>query len=307
MEELPGIVVPLLTPLTDDDMTDESSLSLLVNYVIERGVEGLFALSTTGEFVGLREQTKVRQVEVVLDANQGRLPVWVGVGDTSTSRVLDNIARLSLPGVSAFVVTTPFYYTELSQSELVSHFSSIADASEIPVLLYNIPQNTHVVLRPPTIVELGQHSNIAGIKDSTGDVSLIQELASTMGSESTFRIYQGQERVASACFLSGAYGLVSGLANLIPDKLVALRQACFDQDLIRANELQAYISDLSRKISREYWLTGIKALAEGLGLGSSRPLRPWRAASEAQRLALRDVIRELQEVQQIQDNVTPQV
>jgi dihydrodipicolinate synthase/N-acetylneuraminate lyase len=293
MADLPGVVVPLLTPLTDNDMVDESSLRLLVNYVIGRGAEGLFALSTTGEFVGLRDQDKVKLVEVVLDANQDRLPVWVGIGDTSTSRVLDNLSRLSLPGVSGFVVTTPFYYTNLSQSELFDHFQTIADASELPVLLYNVPQNTHVHLESSTIVELSQHPNIAGIKDSTGDVSFIQELVVLIGRESTFRIYEGQERVATACLLAGAYGLVSGLANLIPDKLVALRRACLARDLVRANELQQYISDLSRKVSQEYWLTGIKAVAAGLGLGSSRPLKPWRPASEALLLALEAVISEL--------------
>lgn len=294
MSEFPGVVVPLLTPLTEEDMVDEGGLRSLISYVTGHGVQGLFALATTGEYLGLLGRSKVDLVEIVLDANSGRLPVWIGVGDVSTIRVLDNISSLSRLGISAFVVTTPFFYGHLSQAELMSHFLSVADASEVPIILYNIPQNTHINLETRTILELSQHPNIVGLKDSSGDISFVQNLISLIGKESAFKVYEGDERVAIDCLNAGAYGLVSGLANLIPDKLVALRDACMRNDQNESIELQRYITDLSCKVGRNYWLTGIKAIAEGLGLGSSRPLKPWRATPIDEDSSLKELIDELQ-------------
>jgi 4-hydroxy-tetrahydrodipicolinate synthase len=275
MFELPGVVVPLLTPLIEDDVVDEMRLRSLVDFVTERGVHGLFALATTGEYLGLLEKTKIELVDIILDANSGRLPVWVGVGDVSTIRVLDNMNCFYRPGITAFVVTTPFFYAHLSQAELMSHFQDIADASKVPILLYNIPQNTHIPLEPRTVFELSQHPNIIGIKDSSGEITFVKELIALVGKESAFKVYEGDEHIAVECIHAGAYGLVSGLANLIPDKLVALRYACLNNDQVKTGELEKYINDLSNRVSQNYWLAGIKAAAEGLGLGSARLLKPW--------------------------------
>lgn len=295
MSEFPGVVVPLLTPLTEDESVDEKGLRSLIDYVIGHGVQGLFALATTGEYLGLLERTQVELVEIVLDANSGCLPVWVGIGDVSTIRVFENMKSLYQPGISAFVVTTPFFYGNLSQGELVSHFLAVADASEVPVFLYNIPQNTHIHLEPQSVLELSRHPNIVGIKDSSGVVSFVQELVSLIGEESAFKVYEGDERVAVDCLHAGAYGIISGLANLVPDVLVALRDACIEKDEIKTSEIHQYIYDMSCRVGRNYWLTGIKAVAEGLGLGSSHPLRPWLAKRFEEDPSLMDMVRDLQE------------
>lgn len=292
MKSMPGIVVPLITPLLENENIDVVHLRKLIDHVITRGVEGLFALSTTGEFASLNDNQSIEYVEIVIEENNQRCPLWVGVGDVSTRRVLGKIRAFNGLDIDAFVVTTPYYYSGLSQDDLVVHFITIADQSSKPIILYNIPQNTHVNLDEATLVELSIHQNIIGLKDSSGNVSLVQELAASIPETTNFKIYEGQEMLGVACLFGGAYGLVSALANFYPDLLVKMRTACIDKKIDEAYELQKIVSKLSKSISRGYWLPGIKGMANVLGLGSPDPVLPWNKIDESELDHIRKIVSE---------------
>jgi 4-hydroxy-tetrahydrodipicolinate synthase len=285
----PILPVPLVTPLNGSEDVDGVAVQRVVDHALRGGADAVFALSTTGEFAGLRARARVELVEAVVTAVAGRVPIWAGVGDTSAARVRENVDPLGDLPVDAYVVCAPFYLGGLSQAELERHFLAVADTVPRPVVVYNIPQTTQARLEPATIARLGEHERILAVKDSSEDMSRFQETVRTAGAAGV-PVYQGQERLAAVSLLAGAHGLVSGMGNLVPAVLAALHDACRRADLARARELQQWLSALSTAVSSEFWLCGIKACLEILGLAEEHTLGPRAAGVSA---GLRDELARL--------------
>lgn len=275
MSALPILPVPLATPLTGAERVDEVALGRLVDHVVCRGADGLLVLGTTGEFAGLPDCERVRAVEAVVAAAAGRVPVWAGVGDASTARAAANMRALAGLDVDAYVVCAPYYMGSLSQLELERHFARLAEWTLRPLLVYNIPQTTGVTIEPETIARLAAYEEIIGAKDSAADFARCQSLLHLTAERPDFTVYTGQERLAAASLLAGAHGVVSGLANLVPEVFLELHAACRDERLDRAGSLQRWLTQLSDAISDDWWLRGIKHALDMQGVAQPRVLWPW--------------------------------
>lgn len=258
-----GVVVPMITPLTEDERLDRAAVHRIVDFLVDGGVHGLFILGSIGEGAVLRPAVRHELAEVAVEAAAGRVPVIAGAIEASTPRVVDEIRALAGRGLSGYVSTTPFYFGGYNDSELYGHFSRIAEAADLPVLLYNIPQNTKVPLSADLAVRLSQVPNIAGIKDSSGDWSQVQAIL--LNRPSGFRVLQGNQNLSAISILSGADGLVPGHANVWPQLLVELMAAAQKGDMSAAFAFQARLDRVVRLRGRAIVHT-FKTLAKARGL-----------------------------------------
>ena len=243
-------------------------------------LDGLFALGTSGELTWLPDEVALRVAHVVVEQVAGRIPVYLGVGDTSTARTLDRAARLGDAGADFLVVTTPFYYPVVSEPRLVDHFAAVADRAPVPIVLYNIPQHTHCRLTPAVVEALADHPRVAGIKDSTGDWAAFDRILALRSDG--FRVLQGHERLAAVSLWSGADGLITSVANFAPRLLQALTGS-IREDGRRSESLalQATIRRLAEVFAQGDWLAGLKCTLQSIGwnVGDPSPgIEPYGAA-----------------------------
>lgn len=284
-----GIICPLATPLDDDERLDVAALDRLMDR-IAGDLDGIFALGSSGEFALLRPAVAEAVVDRVVERLGGRLPIYVGIGDTGTARAIDNARRLGRSGVDYLVVCSSFYYPVSDQAALVRHFLVVAEASPLPVIVYNIPQNTATPLAPAAAEPLAQHPNIRGLKDSAGDMFGFQDFLALRSPQ--FSVLQGREQLAAASLWLGADGIISALANLAPRLLRNLQQAVEEGDREAALEAQRRVTEAARVFDQGYWLAALKAALAELGIGSGRSARPLPECTPQQREAIRRQLRE---------------
>jgi dihydrodipicolinate synthase/N-acetylneuraminate lyase len=266
-----GIICPIATPLDQQENLDVDSFHQLMDRVLPE-VDGIFFLGSTGEFALLRDEVADRVVTTGLDYVRARLPVYVGISDTGTSRAVAHLKRAAREGVNYVVATSPYYYPFADQAALMRHFLSIADASELPVILYNIPQNTAINLTPASLEQLTRHPNIVGIKDSWGDLFQFQEYLSVR--EKGFIVMQGREQLTAISLWLGADGIVSSLANFAPQMLQKIRSAVLTGDREGAIRLQQQVTELARVFDQTHFVSGLKAVLFELGIGNGNPAQP---------------------------------
>ncbi len=259
-----GIIPPMLTPLTPDERIDGPAVERLVNFLIDHGVHGLFILGSIGEGAFLRPAEKRRLAEATLAAAGGRVPVIAGVLEPGTAQVIEGMRLLALPGIAAYVVTTPYYYGSYPPANLREHFRRVAEAADRPILAYNIPQNTHVTMKADLMADLADVPNIVGVKDSAGDWFEDQMLL-LRPRRKGFAIFQGNQAFAGVSLLAGADGLVPGHANIWPDLLVGMYDAARRNEIEPVWQAQARLNDLMALRARAPIYT-FKAVAQALGL-----------------------------------------
>ncbi len=241
--ELKGIIPPLVTPLKDDGNLDEPAFRRSIQRMVQAGASGIFILGSSGEFAALTNACKARVIETAVDEADGKMLVLVGVGDTSTARVLGNMESANMSGVSAVVVCTPYYFPT-QQEALTKFYEDIAERSEAPVVLYNVPQTTKTWISIETVQRLAGNPKIIGIKDSSGDFDYYQRLISLASPETEFHIFQGDELSIGASVLMGGHGAVPGIANLAPKMCVDLYNAAASGDVAKTIKIQSKVSSL---------------------------------------------------------------
>ncbi|MBE7553099.1 MAG: dihydrodipicolinate synthase family protein [Anaerolineales bacterium] len=260
-----GLIPPLLTPLLPDDKIDRQGVQRLIEHILAGGGSGVFALGSSGEGPFLSLDQRRTLVQYAAEILQRRGQLLVGISECSVRRVREVMAALDLPGVDAFVLTLPFY-GQFSQSDIQrAFFKAIADESNRPLLLYNIPQAVHAVVEPETLAELSQHPRIVGVKDSYGDVERFQRLV-WLSRETDLAVLQGAESVAGLSLLAGADGLVCGLGNLVPAWFTAMIEAARTNQAEQVSEVQQRIVALGRLHTFNHWLSCLKTAASLLGL-----------------------------------------
>lgn len=283
---LGGIVCPIATPLTPAGKLDREVLQRHLDWLTGK-VDGILLLGTSGEFATLPPEIAADVVRIASTAIAESTTLYVGVGDTSTARVLRNVEHL--PERTDYAVACgPYYFPAVSQLALAGHFAAIADRSPRPLVLYNIPQNVGASIQPATVRELAEHPNIDGIKDSAGDMMACLETLAL--APSGFAVMQGREQLAAVSIWAGAAGIVSSLANLTPDRLRALAEAISQGDRQLSRKLQIEISDLARIFEQGHWLAAMKAALQELGLPVGDPLPPLSACTPDQRSAIRAIL-----------------
>lgn len=231
MANIKGIIPAMVTPLDNQEELDEAGLRRLVNFLIEGGVHGLFPIGSQGEFYAFSPDEKRRVLEVVVDETAGRVPVYAGTGAVTTRQVIELNKIAEETGVDAVSVLTPFFINP-SQAELYEHFVAVAEATNLPVLLYNNPGRTGVKLSVELVARLAEHPNIVGIKDSGGDLSLTIEMIRQTGDD--FAVLMGRDSLIFAGLMHGIKGAIAATANVVPALVVEIYEAFQEGDLARA-------------------------------------------------------------------------
>jgi len=259
-----GIVPPMVTPLTPQETIDRPAVTRLVNFLIDGGVHGLFILGSMGEGAYLTPSARREMAAATIEAAAGRVPVIAGALETGTRRVEEEIRRLAMPGIAAFVVTTPYYYGGFGAAELREHFRRVAEAADRPILAYNIPQNTHVSMKADLMLELGTLPNVIGVKDSSGDW-FENQLLLLKPRPRGYAVFQGNQIYCGVSLLAGADGLVPGHANVWPQLLVGMYDAAKRKDTEAVWSAQAHLNTLLALRGRAAIHT-YKVIAQAQGL-----------------------------------------
>jgi len=208
-----GSLVALATPMTEDNKVDIPVLRELLQWHKAEGTNGVVILGTTGEASTLSELEKDEVMAATREEIGGSMPIVVGTGTISTTGTIAATARAKLFGADAALIVTP-YYVKPSQAGLLSHFTEIADAVDLPIILYNVPGRTGVDMSIETTVALSRHPNICGLKDATGDNERVGPMRAICGDD--FRLYSGEDGMAREYVLKGGDGVISVTANVAP-------------------------------------------------------------------------------------------
>lgn len=237
-----GVVPPLCTPLTDDRRVDVASLARLCGFLLEAGAHGLFVTGSTGEVAYLTDADRRRALATVVAEVAGQVPVYAGVVDTSTPRVVEAARAAAAAGADALVATIPFY-APTHPAEYAVHFRTVRAAVDLPLVAYDIPSAVHGKLPAGLVAELAADGVLDAVKDSSGDLDGLRAVIAAVPA-GRIRVYCGSETLADLALLCGADGLVPGLGNVDPHGYVRLYRAASDGDWPAAMAEQRRLSDL---------------------------------------------------------------
>lgn len=239
-----GIIPPVITPLTDDGDVDTATLTAVVEHLVAEGVDGVFALGSTGEVAYLDDAQRDVVVRTVIAAVGGRVPVLVGAIDTTSGRVAQAALLAAEAGADAIVATAPLYAIN-DMAEIERHFRAVAAATDLPLFAYDIPVRVRTKLPAELLVRLGADGVLAGVKDSSGDdVGFRRLVAANAAAGSPLAVLTGHEVVVDGMLLLGADGVVPGLGNVDPGGYARLWQAAQAGDWTRAREEQDRLAAL---------------------------------------------------------------
>ncbi len=238
--DIKGIVPPTTTPLNEDDTIDRDGVARLMDWFVDAGCVGIFAIGSSGEGPSLTREMRFEMVDACADALGGRIPLLAGISSPSYKESLLQAEEVAELGADAIVATCPYYFF-YGQNELRDYFLALADASAIPLVIYDIPARSDNELEPHTVLELAENDNIIGLKDSTGNIERGIDLANELA-DSDFVLMQGSERLLGTAALMGYEGAVMGMANACPKLFVALLEAGREGDVQKTRELQETVN-----------------------------------------------------------------
>ncbi|HHW48461.1 MAG TPA: dihydrodipicolinate synthase family protein [Clostridiaceae bacterium] len=269
-----GIVPPIITPLKESGALDEEGLEKLINYCIDNGVHGIFAMGTSGEAMCVSRKVWKRTIEVTLKTVGNRVPVFCGAIDSSTERVIENIKELEQAGAEIIVATPAFYLQNTCQEEIIRHFEKICSSTSLKIVVYNIPSTTHVNILPETIRRLSEIDNIIAYKDSSADWEQLQREIFLL-EDANISLFNGAEELCGVSMLFGAQGCVPGLASFFPRMFVDMYEAALRKDIDRVYELQKQVWDV-RKILfvGKSWMSAMKYAGSKFGFGTETVTDP---------------------------------
>ncbi|MFO7562700.1 MAG: 4-hydroxy-tetrahydrodipicolinate synthase [Enhygromyxa sp.] len=269
-----GLLTALITPMADDGSVDEDALARLVEAQIAGGVDGLVPCGTTGEAATLSHEEHIRVVEIVTRTAAGRVPVLAGAGSNSTREAIELASACKQLGVAGTLQVVP-YYNKPPQEGLILHFEAIADAVDLPIILYNIPGRSVINMVPETVARLARHPNIVGIKDATSDMHVAALLRELCGED--FTLLSGDDFTLLPFLATGGDGVISVVSNPAPALVRALIDAFAAGELAEARRLHHQQLALTRLLFREPNPIAVKLTMHLLGrsgLEVRAPLRP---------------------------------
>ena len=240
--EIKGIITAMVTPFDENQKVNEKAARQLIDHLIEKGVSGLFILGSNGEFHVLSDEEKVAFAKVVVEHVNHRVPVYVGAGACSTQETIKLAKQMEAIGADALSVISP-YFIAPTQQELANHYRRVAEAVNIPIIMYNIPKNTGVNIEPATVKSLIGVKNIAGIKDSSGNMENMQGyIDAAKGSD--FVVLVGSDSKILPALKIGAAGAIAGTSNVITELDVSIYENFLKGDLEAAQKAQEDIDVL---------------------------------------------------------------
>ncbi len=306
---LRGIVPPMVTPLADRDRLDHAGLERLIEHMIAGGIHGLFILGTTGEGPSLSYRLRQELIERTCRQVAGRIPVLVGVTDTAFVESVNLANQAAAAGAAAAVFSSP-YYLPPGQPELMEYVTHLVEEMPLPVFLYNMPSLTKTTFGLDLLAEAVQMPQIAGLKDSSGDLDYFRQAVAIAKTRPDFAVLVGPEEILTEAMEAGGHGGVCGGANLRPRVMVQLYEALVAGDMVKAARLQADVirqSDLLYRIGRHSSsiIKGLKCALSCLGICDDSMAEPFHRFNPPERERVREVLRELGELE-IPVEISPQ-
>lgn len=267
---LKGSMPALITPFKDGAV-DLDTLKKLVDWHINQGSHGLVPVGTTGESPTLTHDEHELVVKTVVTATAGRVPVVAGAGSNNTAEALRFVEHAKKVGADAALVVTP-YYNKPTQAGLIAHFEALANSSDLPIVIYNIPGRSVVDMSPETMGALAKLPNIIGVKDATGDLARVCDQRMTCGTD--FLQISGEDATAHGFNAQGGVGCISVTANVAPALCAQMQEATLRGDYATALALQDRLMPLHKAIFTEPGLVGAKFAMSELGLCSDEVRLP---------------------------------
>ena len=279
-----GIATAMVTPMTATGV-DYDALARFIDFQLEEGINALVAVGTTGESATLTPQERKEVIRFTVERVAGRVPVIAGTGTNNTQHVLEFTKSACDDGADAVLVVTP-YYNKATQAGLIAHFTAVADASDKPVILYNVPSRTGCNLLPDTVAVLAKHPNIAAIKEASGNMGQVVELAAKCGDD--IAIYSGEDGITLPILSMGGQGCISVASNVVPKTMVSLADTFFRGDVAEAARMQRELWPLIHLLFCEVNPIPAKAAVSAMGYGKEfirLPLTPMEEGNRAKLLA----------------------
>lgn len=272
-----GVGAALITPFDEQNEIDYPGLKRLIDLVTEGGTDYLVVQGTTGESPTVTSKEKRDILAFTIQNNYKKLPIVYGIGSNDTQSVLDTIKETDFTGVDAILSVCP-YYNKPTQEGIIAHFTAIADASPVPVLLYNVPGRTVINMKADTIVKLAAHPNIIGIKDAGGSIEQSMELAARVPND--FLLLSGDDNLVTTMVSVGWHGVISVIANAFPKEFHDLTWAALEGRFKDAAKLQLAFLEFDTLLYIESNPVGIKKCLEIKGICSADVRLPLLKASK---------------------------
>lgn len=225
LEKLQGVGTALITPFLSNGKIDEKTLEAFVKWQIDEGVHFLIPCGTTGESPALNHDEHLRVVEITARAAEGRVPVIAGAGGNNTAKVVALIAELRKLGVDGILSVSP-YYNKPTQEGIYQHYRALAESTDLPIIVYNVPGRTGSNVLPDTLIRLAEVPNIAGVKEASGDISQIGEICTRAPKH--FRIFSGDDSLTLPVIALGGHGIISVASNEAPGMMSKFAAACLE-------------------------------------------------------------------------------
>lgn len=290
MKEIKGIIVPILTPMHEDETVNYEELVNQIERLIAAGVHGIFVFGTNGEGYILDEEEKAEIIRVAVKTVNGRVPVYAGTGCVSTRDTIRMSRKAKELGADVLSIITPSF-AAASQEELIRHYETVANAVDMPILLYNIPARTGNALAPATVQKLSQVANIVGAKDSSGNFdNILQYIEKTRGGDKPFTVLSGNDSLILWTLLAGGNGAIAGCANVFPHTMVSIYEKFTAGDLEGARKAQDSIRPFRDVFKFGNPNTIVKTAVKELGYPVGLCRAPFNSLSPAGLDALRKAL-----------------
>ncbi len=258
-----GMATALVTPMTSTGV-DYENLARLIEFQLENGINALVAVGTTGESATLSPEERKAVIRFTVERVNGRVPVIAGTGTNNTAHVLDYTRSACDDGADAVLVVTP-YYNKATQSGLFAHYSAVAEVSEKPIILYNVPSRTGCNLLPETVAKLAEHEKIVAVKEASGNMSQAVDIFTRCGDK--IDVYSGEDAITVPMVAMGGAGAISVLSNVVPKLCVEMTDAAFAGDFATASALQCKLLPLTNALFSQVNPIPAKAAVSAMGFG----------------------------------------
>ena len=284
-----GMATAMVTPMTSTGV-DYDAMARFIDFQLENGINALVAVGTTGESATLLPHEQKAVIDFTVKRVNGAVPVIAGTGTNNTLHVLEYTKNACEVGADAILVVTP-YYNKATQSGLIAHFTTVADTSEVPVILYNVPGRTGCNLLPATVEKLAAHEKIAAIKEASGNMAQAVELFYRCGDK--IDIYSGEDALTVPIMAMGGAGCISVLSNVVPKLSVEMTDKVLSGDFAGAAQLQCKMLPLINALFSQVNPIPVKAAVSAMGFGEEHLRLPLTPMEEPYRSVLFEEMRKL--------------
>ena len=283
-----GCFTAIVTPFRDGEL-DEAAFRGLIDFQIEGGIHGIVPCGTTGESATLNHEEHHRVVEVAIEQAAGRVPVIAGTGSNSTRESVGLTQHAERAGASGCLVITP-YYNKPNPQGLYEHFKAVAEATSLPIIMYNVPSRTGRNMLPDEVARAAELPNIVGIKEATGDLSQIADVIALCPED--FVVLSGDDFTVLPLISVGGRGVICVVSNIVPDKMAGLCDAALKGEWDRARELHYYLRPINKAMFMETNPIPVKTALKLMGRITGEVRLPLSPLSEANEERLASVLKE---------------